>query len=237
MKIILASNSPRRRELLTLSGYSFRTKTEPVDEESIQEQVLEELSSLPAAAVHTELVRRLAMAKAEAILPAHASLDLYPVQKLSDLPNFFVEGDEDKYVILGADTVVCLGDEILGKPHDPEEAEAMLRTLAGKTHLVHTGVASLTVSSDGVLSWEDSFVNTTEVIFLPLDRALESRIKEYVAGGEPMDKAGAYGIQDHGAVFVSGIKGDYYNVMGLPLSRVTRLLDRLNNGKSVPSCF
>lgn len=228
MKIILASNSPRRRELLTLSGYSFQTLTEAVDEESIQEQVLKEYSSLPATALHFELVKRLALAKAEALLPAHAPLDICPVQKLSKLPDFIAEGDKHQYVILGADTIVCLKEEILGKPCDLEVAETMLRKLAGKTHLVHTGVTLLTVSPDGVLSWEDSFVNTTEVTFFPLDAPLEARIKEYVTSGVPMDKAGAYGIQDHGAVFISGIKGDYYNVMGLPLSRVTRLLDRLS---------
>lgn len=229
MKIILASKSPRRRELLTLSGYSFRTHTEEIDEEHIQEQVLKELDSAPAVSAHPELVRHLALAKAEAILPAHPSLDLYPVQTLRSLPGFFVEGDDNEYVILGADTIVCLEDEILGKPHDPKEAETMLRKLAGRTHLVHTGVVALTVSSDNVLTYEESFVTTTEVVFLPLDKNLEERIMDYVKSGEPMDKAGAYGIQDQGAVFVSGIKGDYYNVMGLPLSRVTRLLDRLNS--------
>ena len=102
----------------------------------------------------------------------------------------------------------------------------MLRQLAGRTHLVHTGVALLLISASGELLAAENIVETTEVSFLPLNAALERRLQAYVSSGVPLDKAGAYGIQDYGALFVSGIKGDYYNVMGLPLAKVTVLLDR-----------
>lgn len=220
MKIILASGSPRRAELLAVSGYPFRVRVASIDEENIQEQVLTELSDLPGSAQQLELVRRLSAAKAHAV---YAELSASHFADHSDL---FVEGAQHKSVILAADTIVCLDDAILGKPHSPAEAEKMLRQLAGRTHLVHTGVALLLLSASGELLATENIVETTEVSFLPLNTALECRLQTYVSSGVPLDKAGAYGIQDYGALFVSGIKGDYYNVMGLPLAKVTALLDR-----------
>ena len=269
MKIVLASGSPRRAELLALIGYPFRIRVAHIDEHSVQEQVLRELASLTDRAIHRELVKQLALAKGRAVLSelisegaraierlfsrarspdrgpemseekrsgsvtnsegfgsvsrqAEATVNMTPEQR------FFDEGDPSGYVILAADTIVCLDQDILGKPQDAYEAESMLRRLSGKTHLVHTGVSALSVTADGVLLSEHSLAETTEVSFLDLDSALERRLKDYVASGEPLDKAGAYGIQDYGAVFISAIKGDYYNVMGLPLAKVTRLLDRLS---------
>jgi septum formation protein len=116
----------------------------------------------------------------------------------------------DSYVI-GADTIVVLGGEIINKPANPAEAVAMLRKLSGNTHEVYTGIAIID-SSDN--SWITNY-QRTEVVFRDLR---EDEIHAYVAGGSPMDKAGAYGIQDDfGAVFVREIRGDYYNIVGLPL--------------------
>ena len=118
-------------------------------------------------------------------------------------------------VVLGADTVVSLGGRILGKPKTPAHAAEMLRLLSGKTHEVFTGFCVLAQGRC------EAAAERTEVAFYPLS---EAEIQAYVATGEPLDKAGAYGIQGRGALLVRGIHGDYYNVMGLPIARVARLL-------------
>lgn len=138
-----------------------------------------------------EYVEQLALEKAKALLP-----------KLSE---------NEQGIIIGADTTVVLENAILGKPNDANDAKAMLRRLSGNTHIVYTGVAIV----DSISGKEHSFVEKTFVTFRELS---DKEIADYVASGSPMDKAGAYGIQeDHGAVFVSRIEGDYYNVVGLPL--------------------
>lgn len=121
-------------------------------------------------------------------------------------------------VIIGADTVVAIDGEILGKPVDEDDAKRMLKRLSGRTHLVLTGICI--ISRD----FCEVFSQSTEVEFLKLD---EREIKDYIASGEPMDKAGAYGIQGGAALFVAGIRGDYYNVMGLPVAELNRRLQRL----------
>ncbi len=114
-------------------------------------------------------------------------------------------------VVLGADTTVWIGGKMLEKPIDAQDAERMLLQLSGATHTVYTGVALIDIET----KWELSFVEATDVTFRVLDI---NEIREYIATGSPMDKAGAYGIQeDFGAVFVKRINGDYYNVVGLPL--------------------
>jgi septum formation protein len=119
---------------------------------------------------------------------------------------------------LGADTVVVLGGAVLGKPANPDEARAMLRRLSGATHTVYTGIALLHPSSGRAVTAHEA----TAVTFAPLT---EDEVARYVATGSPLDKAGAYGIQDdHGALFVARIEGDYYNVVGLPLHRLYRVL-------------
>jgi len=115
-------------------------------------------------------------------------------------------------IVIGADTIVTLDGRMLGKPEDPDEAVRMLEMLSGKTHVVHTGYALVDRPSDAYVTG----VEETLVTFRNIPR---SEIEEYVAGGSPMDKAGAYGIQDdYGAVFVTRIEGCFYNVVGLPLS-------------------
>ena len=126
-----------------------------------------------------------------------------------------VSAQHPKDLVLGSDTMVLLGDQILGKPGTPERAAEMLRLLSGKTHRVITGVA---LARGGVLR---SFQSETAVTFYPLS---EEEIAAYVATGEPLDKAGGYGIQGYGALLVKEIAGDFYSVMGLPVAQTARML-------------
>jgi septum formation protein len=179
--IVLASGSPRRRQLLEMLGIPHDVDPPVVDERFEPA----ELPELHAA--------RLARDKALAVARRRP-------------------GD----VVLGADTVVVLGDRVLGKPVSATEAERMLEALAGREHRVVTAVA---LARDGEL-WERCDV--TRVWFRPLSREL---IRAYVATGEPLDKAGAYGVQGYGAVLVERIDGDFFSVMGLPLRLVVDLLE------------
>ena len=181
-KIVLASSSPRRAEILRMVGWPFDTSPVEIDE------------SLHAGEDATTYVQRLAQAKAEAA--AFRS------------PGF---------PIVGADTVVVIDREILGKPRDDEDARRMLRLLSDRWHQVLTGVAIL----NGARFETKVAHETTEVKFA---RMSEQEISWYVATGEPMDKAGAYAIQGLGARFVEGIKGDYFNIVGLPVRLVYRLV-------------
>ena len=180
-RIILASQSPRRRELLTLIGIPHEVR--PAD---LDESLLPDEDPVP----HAE---RLARSKAEVIAAR-----------------------EPAAVVIGADTIVVLDGEILGKPETPAEAHATLRKLSGRTHTVHTAVA---VARNGQTV---SGVESVEVTFRPLS---DLQIERYVATGEPMDKAGAYGIQGYGAVIVERVHGDYFAVMGLALGRLVGLLE------------
>lgn len=182
--IVLASASPRRRDLLTLVSPDFWIVPAKGEEQA-------DPSLTPA-----DYVQTLAKDKAEEVSA------MFP--------------DE---TIIGADTVVSIDGEILGKPHDETDAWHMLGLLSGRTHSVFTGVA---VISDGNLT---TFAEETRVTFFPLD---DREIARYIASGEPFDKAGAYGIQGAGALLVKGIEGDYYNVMGLPAGRLYRLLKSMN---------
>ncbi|HJG36369.1 Maf family protein [Enorma phocaeensis] len=122
-------------------------------------------------------------------------------------------------LVVAADTVVALDGTVLGKPVDEQDAERMLARLSGKTHEVATGVC---IARGGIPNTAESFVSTTRVTFYPLT---ESEIRAYVATGEPMDKAGSYGIQGiRGRLLVKGIKGDFYTVVGLPIAQVVRRL-------------
>ena len=185
MDIILASQSPRRRELLERMGLtSFRVVSPDVDENLGEE--------LPPA----ELVSRLSRRKAQAV----------------------AQQVKQDALIVAADTVVALEGTILGKPADELSAFRMLTTLSGARHQVYTG---LTVLRGEEICTE---YEVTDVTFRELS---EGEIEDYIRTGEPMDKAGAYGIQGYGALFIEGIQGDYYNVMGLPVCRLGRILDRL----------
>lgn len=184
MDIVLASQSPRRRELLGRIAGDFTVEASQIEEKRD-----------PAWTIQ-ELPRQLAKQKA---------LD--------------VSGRHRLALVVGADTIVALDGQVLGKPQDAEDAARMLRSLSGRTHQVYTGVAFC--RGGQVLS---SFVQCTEVDFYPLE---EERIQRYLASGEPFDKAGAYGIQGLGGLFVEGIRGDYCNVVGFPLARAARELEQL----------
>ncbi len=174
--MILASASPRRRELLQLAGFDFTVETAAVEETYDP--------TLPPA----KIVMHLAAVKAEPIARLH--------------PN---------EPVIGADTVVVLDEAILGKPRDAQDAAAMLRRLSGRVHQVYTGVC-LRRGEKSVCFHECTLVRFKELS--------DELIAAYVATGEPMDKAGAYGIQGRGCVLVEGIQGDYFNVVGLPVSRL-----------------
>lgn len=207
-KIILGSASPRRRELLTQAGITFTVLPSNAEE------------NLPEGIKPEEAVLALSRFKAEDVLKLLAQ------EKNEDL-----EGS----LIIGSDTVVALEGEILGKPANEEDAVNMLMKLSGKTHFVYTGLAVLPVGDKerpGFSFTEDEriamgpeyiwFAEKTEVEMYPFSR---EEAEGYVATGEPMDKAGAYGIQGKGAVLVKEIRGDYNTVVGLPLARLVRELD------------
>ena len=184
MKIILASASPRRRELLSALGLEFEVR--PALGEEHPEPGLS----------GGETAMRLSRAKCLEI----------------------AAGAEEDDVVIAADTVVCLDDEILGKPADEKDAARMLKALSGRDHCVFTGVT--VAKGDRVLSDYEE----TAVHFRLLT---EREIAAYIATGEPMDKAGAYGIQGRASLFVRGIEGDYFNVMGLPLCKLGQMLKEL----------
>ncbi len=179
--LILASKSPRRRELMKLITEDFICKAADVDE------------ALP-----------------DGISPEDAVLYL---SKIKALP---FKSEED--TIVGADTVVAVDNRILGKPANADEAREMLRLLSGREHSVFTGVT--VIKSEKI----QSFYSETRVRFYPLS---ESDIERYLATGEPFDKAGAYGIQGFGALLVEEIHGDYFNVVGLPVSKLNSLLNNI----------
>jgi septum formation protein len=187
-RIILASTSPRRRELLAHLGLPYDVVGSAYDEEAIPFD--------PADPGGWTLT--LARGKALAVAAQ-------------------TEGDA---VVIGADTTVVLDGQVYNKPLDAADAARMLRTLSGRTHQVYTGVVAVPVEG-GVITPDSSAYGVTDVTFKPLT---DKFIAEYVATGEPLDKAGAYGIQNHGLALIDNIQGDYYNVVGFPLHIVRDLL-------------
>lgn len=187
-KLILASGSPRRAEILRNAGFAFKVQPADVDE------------SIQLGEPVGRYVQRLAVAKARKIA-SHTS----------------AERDNEPVLVIGADTAVSLDNEIMGKPASDEEACKMLARLSGQAHEVHTGLA-LILLPDGT---EEKAEEITKVYFMTLT---DQEIADYVATGEPRDKAGAYGIQGTGGKFVRRIEGCYFNVMGLPLGRLYQLL-------------
>jgi len=187
-RLVLASTSPRRRELLGVLGLPFEVAPSDFDEDSI-----------PVGALKPgEWVMRLAEGKARAVAAR-------------------TEGDA---IVIGADTTVVLDGDTLNKPQDDADARRMLRRLSGQTHTVFTGLC-LAETRNGALVRVASDFAQTSVTFAPLSHAV---IDAYVATGEPRDKAGAYGIQGKALAFIPGIQGDYFNVVGLPLEVLYRLL-------------
>ncbi len=190
--MILASQSPRRIELMREAGYDITVMPADIDETPLADE-----SPL-------QLVERLATAKAKAV--AHA-------RTLAGNAN----GPDE--TIVAADTIVAIDGEKLGKPRDAQDAQAMLRRLSGRSHQVATGVCIVCGNTC------TSFTEVTDVTFYALS---DSEIEAYVTSGEPMDKAGSYGIQGIGGrMLVQRIDGDFYNVVGLPIARLARELRAL----------
>ena len=182
-KIILASASPRRKELLETAGADFEICVADVAE------------SIPEGTLPADAAQMTARKKAIAVAQSHRDS-----------------------IVIGADTIVVAGDRILGKPKDKADAVAMLTMLSGDEHQVITGVCL--VCGDK----EITFAQVSKVKFYELTQA---EIEAYVETGEPMDKAGAYGIQGGGCVLVEKIEGDYFNIVGLPVARVMREISKL----------
>lgn len=180
MNIVLASASPRRRELLERAGVTFTVKVSDADEHIEPET------------------------------PPHEAVTFLARQKAQAVSRTCPDD-----LVIGADTVVVYGGEILGKPADAADAVRMLQMLSGKTHTVYTGVCLMRGDK------AETFCEQTQVTFYPLT---QREIGDYVATGEPMDKAGAYGIQGRGCTLVQRIDGDYFNVVGLPVAALCRRL-------------
>ena len=179
MQLILASQSPRRKELLGLFGIPFTVRVADIDE------------AMDPCKDPAEEVARVSKKKALAV----------------------PRKDED--VVIAADTIVVLRDQVLGKPATPDQAVAMLTALSGRDHQVMTGVTVLK---------GNTCLTHTEITDIHFRELSQEEIRRYVATGEPMDKAGAYGIQGGAALFVDSMRGDYYNVMGLPVCRLFLML-------------
>ena len=180
-RVILASQSPRRRDLLTLIGIEHEVRPANIDESQLADESPRD---------HAE---RLAREKTLAIDLADA-------------------------VVIGSDTIVVVDGDILGKPRDREHAADMLRRLSGRTHTVMTGVAA---------GWTGRLVSGLEEVDVTFRTITDGEIERYIDTGEPMDKAGAYGIQGFGATIVERVDGDYFAVMGLALNRLVGLLREL----------
>ena len=180
-KLILASGSPRRAEILTSVGWEFTKIVPDIDESEVPGESPE------------DYVQRLAREKAEAVAPKN-----------------------NEGVILAADTTVVIDDQIIGKPVDLEDAQRMLRLLSGKGHEVLTGVAVL-IDGDMRIGLQRTGVKFAELT--------EAEVNFLAEMGDPLDKAGAYAVQAQAALFIEGIEGDYWNVVGLPISLVYRLVD------------
>lgn len=189
-KFILASASPRRKELL--------------------EQVGAEFEIIPAGGEEV-----ITGSKPQEVVVALA------VQKAKEVEQRFLNDTDGAVVVLGADTVVAFGGQILGKPEDEADAQRMLSMLSGNTHSVYTGVA-VVVRKDGKTELL-SFYEETKVTMYPME---ERQILSYIRTGEPMDKAGAYGIQGKGALYIKEIQGDYNNVVGLPVAKIFQRMSK-----------
>lgn len=191
-KLILASGSPRRSEILTCVGWAFEKRTTDVDETLIPGED-------PVA-----YVTRLSLAKASAV-----------AANISD------------GLVLGADTVVLIDGEILGKPIDLDDAASMLRKLSGRWHDVLTGVSLIKVVNGEVRS-----LTETELTGVKFVEMKEDEIRLLVEKGEPLDKAGAYAVQAQAALFIESVRGVYWNVVGLPINLVYRLAKELETKKA-----
>ena len=188
-ELVLASKSPRRRELMKLLGHPFICAVPSIEENMVKGET-----------------------------------PVQHVTRLSELKAQHVGTQRSNGIIMGLDTIVVLDDTILGKPSSPEEAVEMLLRIQGHTHTVYTGFALFNAATKSMVSSYE----TTRVTMRAMSRDLAKR---YVETGEPLDKAGAYGIQGFGAALVTSIHGCFFNVMGFPLARIMETLRSFSNGE------
>lgn len=228
-KIILASASPRRRELLTQIGLDFEVVVSETEEKITSTEpakVVEELSAQKAEAVWEKLCSMTAsqgsVTNAERLEEGSGVSRTDEGSEAFDPEQTSGETTITDIIVLGADTVVACDGKILGKPADTEAAVAMLTMLQGRGHEVYTGVTILYEENGERKTL--TFHEKTTVHFYPMT---EAQIREYVATGDPMDKAGSYGIQGFCARYICGIEGDYNNVVGLPAGRVYQEMHKL----------
>ena len=219
MNIVLASTSPRRRELIKRITDEYTAIAADVDEKAIEDRIEEDRGRLSEAQLAEKTVRTLSRAKALAVFDAL--------------------GQPEDTVVIGADTVVALENEILGKPRDRADAVRMLRAQSMEPQQVMTGVTLVYKGQfgccgccRGAMDKDDqvlvrTFVEKTLVYFHPLDEAQEARIQAYCDTEEPYDKAGAYGIQQNGEVLVERYEGDYDNIVGFPVARIKSELEQI----------
>ena len=186
-QVVLASESPRRKEILEIMGINYR---------AIATNVIEVVTETEPSA----MVQALAKLKTNAVI-------LKP-----EVPTI----EYQEVIVIGADTMVFYKEHALGKPKNKEDAARMLRMLSDEVHEVYTGVNIIIRNMDG-REENISFAVCTEVVVMPLT---EAQIQAYIATGEPMDKAGAYAIQGKFGIFIKGIRGDYYNVVGFPIAQI-----------------
>jgi septum formation protein len=198
--IVLASTSPRRRELLTQVGLTFTVASPDILEEPLPHE---------AAA---DYVSRMAEEKARAVF------DRIAQTRPSD--------PSDPLIVIGADTCVLSEGEILGKPSNRAEAQTMLEHLSGRTHQVLTGIATVTSAGAAVA------VEVSQVVF---DLIKPEELRHYLDSGEPLDKAGAYGIQGYAARWIPRVEGCYFNVVGLPIARTMAMLDLAHQQLATPA--
>lgn len=200
-KIILASNSPRRRELMMQAGYEFEVIASNMDENTTETKpslIVEDLSMQKAENVFNSIMKVVNLS-----LDAYAGLSL---------------------MIIGADTIVAKDDVIMGKPKDYDEAFNMIHSLQGNVHQVYTGASIILYIFETQDKTVRSFHDCTDVEFYPMN---DSEINNYISTGDCYDKAGSYGIQGPFAVYVKGIHGDYNNVVGLPIAKLYRELQNM----------
>ncbi|MCR4618032.1 MAG: Maf family protein [Lachnospiraceae bacterium] len=198
MKIYLASGSPRRRELMAQIGLNIEVVVSDADEGCNEKN--------PAMLVK-ELSRRKAFAVAEELMKEKAGEN---------------KESRESFIVIGADTVVSCDGNVLGKPKDKDGAVLMLKNLSGRTHEVYTGVTICCKKGENLSS--NTFYECTKVSFFDMS---DGEIEEYVNTNDPLDKAGAYGIQGFCARYISGIQGDYNNVVGLPVGRLYQEIKEL----------
>ncbi len=220
--LVLASASPRRRELLTQAGFTFQVHPAHIPEDLHPNEdpiaYVTRLAREKAHAVFDEITKTAASEQ-----PGAPSFRLFSSERVGSNELHGAQAPSAALQVLGADTTVTLDSHILGKPEDPADAARMLRLLSGRTHRVVTGVALVTANQTEVAA------EVTAVRFLTLS---EQEIEDYIATGEPMDKAGAYAIQGRAARWIPRIEGCYFNVVGLPISLVSTLLASRRSAES-----